>query len=86
MPLSELLRGYEPVPQLQLSVRVRDKSAAFSQELISLCERIKSEEGCVRVNVRPSGTEPVIRVMAEAEDEERCGRCLARIARYLRDM
>ena len=86
VPLSELLRGYEPVPQLQLSVRVRDKSAAFSQELISLCERVKSEEGCVRVNVRPSGTEPVIRVMAEAEDEERCGRCLARIARYLRDM
>lgn len=80
---SQLLRGYEPLPQRELSVRVRDRQAACSDGLYDFCERVRAEEGCTRVVVRPSGTEPVVRLMAEGGSPEGCARCLERIERRL---
>lgn len=82
--ISALLRGYRAAPQCNISVRVRDKNAAFSGGITEFAEGARTRFGCMRVNVRPSGTEPVVRIMAEGEDRENCERCAAEIARYLR--
>jgi phosphoglucosamine mutase len=70
-PLSELRGVMTRYPQVLVNVPVRDKgrlttSAAIS-EAILLAERRLGLDG--RVLVRASGTEPLVRVMAEAQDE-----------------
>jgi len=70
-PLSELRTVMNRYPQVLENVPVRDKgrlttSAALS-DAIALAERRLGDTG--RVLVRASGTEPLIRVMAEAADE-----------------
>lgn len=82
--LSQLLRGYEPLPQHERSVPVQDKEEAFGKGLLAECERLKRAEGCTRVVARPSGTEPVIRLMAEGNSDEACLRCLDGAERYLK--
>jgi phosphoglucosamine mutase len=68
---SEVCRLFNPVPQLQRSVRFGKGDPLEShsvKEAIEGSEARLGSEG--RVVVRRSGTEPVIRVMAEGEDEE----------------
>lgn len=69
-PASELLHLFEPYPQLLKNVRFDsgDPLAAGSvQTAIAEGEAKLGEEG--RLLIRKSGTEPLIRVMAEGEDE-----------------
>ena len=66
--LTDLLKGYKPLPQITLSVPVADKRAVAAI-LFEEVEKIQSSLG-VRLVVRPSGTEEVIRVMAEGESYE----------------
>lgn len=68
--LSGLLKGYRAFPQLSLSVPVTDKTAAMCG-VLELSEKLGRELD-LRIVVRPSGTERVIRVMAEGESEENC--------------
>lgn len=87
VPLSSLLRGYRPMPQAELSVRAADRYAPFKGDALpAFAEEARRRCGCERVSVRPSGTEPAIRIMAEGEDEQDCRRCIAEIVRYLSDM
>ncbi len=70
-PASELTRSFETVPQMLKNVRftagARPLEVAAVQEVIRASEaRI---EGLGRILIRKSGTEPLIRVMAECEDE-----------------
>ena len=70
-PASELTRSFDTVPQLLKNVRftagARPLDVASVQEVIRASEaRI---EGLGRILIRKSGTEPLIRVMAECEDE-----------------
>jgi phosphoglucosamine mutase len=70
-PASELTRSFQTVPQLLKNVRftagARPLEVASVQEVIRASEaRI---EGRGRILIRKSGTEPLIRVMAECEDE-----------------
>jgi phosphoglucosamine mutase len=69
-PASELLRLFEPLPQLLKNVRF-DGGAPLEQE--SVKSAIATAElrlkGTGRLVIRKSGTEPLIRVMAEGEDQ-----------------
>jgi phosphoglucosamine mutase len=69
---SETFRAFEPVPQLLKNVRVGDANAALAAA--SVVAAIKAAEKELgkggRILVRKSGTEPLIRVMAEGDDSE----------------
>lgn len=65
-----LLKGYKTFPQISLNVPVVDKARAMSG-VEAVAEKLRHDLN-VRLIVRPSGTERVIRVTAEGESEELC--------------
>ena len=77
-PLAELAGAFEPFPQVMENVPVRSKG--LPQAILEEAERINAElGGRGRVLVRPSGTEPVVRVLAEAETAREAQQLCARI-------
>ncbi len=69
-PLSEIGRVFTPVPQQLRNVRTTRPVDLNDPALAAFLERERQRlDGHGRLLVRPSGTEPVIRVMVEAEDE-----------------
>ena len=69
-PASEVCRPFEPLPQLLKNVRfagVSPLEAVTVQDAIADAEAQLNGKG--RLLVRPSGTEPLVRVMAEGEDD-----------------
>jgi phosphoglucosamine mutase len=70
------------LPQLLINVRVRDREALDSAPQVwEAIEREESAlEGRGRVLVRPSGTEPLVRVMVEAPDSAECDQIAKRLA------
>lgn len=72
--LSELAAEVPKYPQKLVNVRVKDKHALHDNEVISREIKEVEEEmrGEGRILVRPSGTEPLVRVMAEAPEIEVC--------------
>ena len=80
--LEELVADYEPLPQLIVNVRVRSKPALESLAAVAeAMSRCRSEiDGNGRLVVRYSGTEPLARVMVEAEDAAKVRRHAAAIA------
>lgn len=72
--LSELTASFRKYPQVLLNVKAEDKEAVMNSEEVksALEEAEKRLMGKGRVLLRPSGTEPVIRVMVEAENEKLC--------------
>lgn len=68
--LSKLLKGFKAFPQILENVPVIDKISAM-RGIDGLCASLEKKLS-VRTVVRPSGTEPVVRVMAEGESEENC--------------
>jgi len=71
-PLSRLAHVFEPVPQVLINVEVGDRAGLESAEALwDEVRRIEGEMGDEgRVLLRPSGTEPLVRVMVEALDEQ----------------
>jgi len=72
-PASEVLRLFDPVPQLLRNVRFAAKKGGtkpltHAAVKRSIADAEKSLNGKGRLVIRPSGTEPVIRVMAEGDD------------------
>jgi phosphoglucosamine mutase len=80
--LAALLEGVTLFPQTLINVRLREgsdwKTNAGMQGARETAERELGESG--RVLIRPSGTEPVLRVMVEARDGALGRRCAERIA------
>lgn len=76
--LHQLTEGFVRYPQVLKNVRVGDKQAAMRDEgvlaALADAEGVLSENG--RILVRASGTEPVVRVMAEAGEEALCEQCV----------
>ena len=68
-PASEVCRKFEPVPQVLKNVRFSGGKPLESEPVKSLIEDARNRLGKNgRLVIRPSGTEPLIRVMAEADD------------------
>jgi phosphoglucosamine mutase len=71
-PASETFRAFEPVPQLLKNVRVANANDALGADVVARAiadaEAKLGKNG--RILVRKSGTEPLIRVMAEGDDSD----------------
>lgn len=68
-PLSELCRKFEPVPQLLKNVRTSGGKPLENKRVKSVIDEARERLGVQgRLVIRPSGTEPLIRVMAEGDD------------------
>jgi len=66
---SELLQQFDPVPQLLKNVRFAGGKPLEAESVKAVIADAEAElNGSGRLVIRPSGTEPVIRVMAEGDD------------------
>ncbi len=85
-PMSQLYEGLKIYPQVLENVRVKDKAAALADEkvrsAIKKAETALGETG--RILVRESGTEPLIRVMVEAQDDASCRRHVGEVVETIR--
>ena len=80
--LAELASTMQSLPQVLINVEVADKaSAAAAPAVQAAVDEAEAELGDTgRILLRPSGTEPMIRVMVEAADEEIARRVATRVA------
>jgi phosphoglucosamine mutase len=81
-PLSDLATVVQPLPQVLRSIRVADRAGierdgVLRAELASVEQELGTDG---RVLVRPSGTEPVVRVMVEAPTTEQAETAATRLA------
>ena len=78
VPLSRLAEPVHIYPQVLKNVRVRDKDETLNDPEVKAAlleaEQQLGDKG--RVLMRKSGTEPVLRVMAEAQDQKTCENCV----------
>lgn len=85
--LEELSEGLFIYPQLLKNVKVNDKEAALKDEalwkVIKEVEDELKDEG--RILVRPSGTEPLVRVMVEAKTDELCQLYVQRVIDFIEE-
>jgi phosphoglucosamine mutase len=84
-PASESVRIFEPAPQVLENVRFTNGSPLSNPKVasaIKLCEQ-KLDGG--RLLVRKSGTEPVIRIMAEGENEKLVRDVVKEVAQLIRE-
>jgi phosphoglucosamine mutase len=82
--VSEICHVFDPVPQLLENVRYSGPSPLEDPVVADAIARAESMLGnSGRLVIRPSGTEPVIRVMAEGDDEELVRRAVGEITEAL---
>jgi phosphoglucosamine mutase len=85
IPASELLHRFEPLPQLLKNVRFKGGKPLEAEAVKAVIAEAEAElEGKGRLVIRPSGTEPVIRVMAEGDDPVQVERVVDRICDAVR--
>ncbi len=84
-PLAELASMVTKFPQVLINVRVADKAAvASAPEVVEAVTRAESElAGSGRVLLRPSGTEPLVRVMVEASTQDQARTVADRVAKVV---
>jgi phosphoglucosamine mutase len=80
--LADLASTMQSLPQVLINVEVADKATAAAAPAVQTAvEEAEVELGDTgRILLRPSGTEPVIRVMVEAPDEDLAHRVATRVA------
>ena len=85
--LGELAKGMTVYPQILKNVRVTDKNTVLNdadvQAAVKAAEEALGADG--RVLVRPSGTEPLLRIMTEAKSKELCTKYIEDIEKVVRD-
>ncbi len=82
---SETFKVYKPVPQKLLNIKVKDKKIIFSNR----CKRAIKEANILiknkgRLLVRPSGTEPKVRIMCESFHVSLMNKCLSTIKKTIK--
>ncbi len=84
--LNELSKPLFIYPQLLINVEVNDKHKALEDEgLIHEIEKVETALGKDgRILVRPSGTEPLVRVMVEARTDELCEQYVNQVVNYIK--
>lgn len=84
--LSELAAPVKDYPQVLINVKVTDKKKAQSdtdvQNAVKSVEKELGSSG--RILVRESGTEPLVRVMVEAESKAECKRLAEKVVEVIR--
>jgi phosphoglucosamine mutase len=85
--LADLASAMRSLPQVLINVKVADKAtAAAAPSVRTALERAEAELGDTgRILLRPSGTEPMIRVMVEAPEEGVAQRVATRVAEAVSD-
>lgn len=80
-PASRMLNLFEPAPQVLKNIRYKGEAPLEREAVQSAIRDAEAElNGSGRLLVRKSGTEPVIRIMAEGDDEARIRTIVDRIA------
>ena len=84
--LSELAAPFVVYPQVLENVKVKDKAAAQADpDVRAEVDKVAAELGDAgRILVRESGTEPLVRVMVEAQDESVCRSCVDRVVNVIK--
>ncbi len=84
--LSQLCKPLKIYPQLLVNVRVKDKTAAQDDPDVqaAVCAVEKQLGSTGRILVRESGTEPLIRVMVEAETQALCEQYVGQVVDVIR--
>ncbi|API92499.1 phosphoglucosamine mutase [Virgibacillus pantothenticus] len=87
-PLSELADEMKIYPQVLKNVRVTDKDKALHHPQIKQeIDKVEQELGTQgRVLVRPSGTEPLVRVMVESPTKEECDKYVNQIVDVIEEL
>lgn len=85
--LKELSEDLFIYPQLLVNLRVQDKQVVLHDEKVNaLIQQISDELGNEgRILVRPSGTEPLLRVMVEAKTHELCHDYVYRVIDFVKE-
>jgi phosphoglucosamine mutase len=86
-PLSKLTEGLKIYPQVLKNVRVVDKEKAQNDPDVQAAVKAAAGElgNSGRILVRPSGTEPKVRVMVEAPTEEICQKYVDSVVKVIQD-
>ena len=87
MSLGALASPVKMLPQVTINVNVKDKSATVNNEIVLSAVRFVEEKlgRHGRILLRESGTEPVVRVMVEAECESICREYCEHVANIIRE-
>ena len=85
--LKQLSEGLFIYPQLLINTPVKDKHAALEdKELLAVIKEVEEELGDEgRILVRPSGTEPLVRVMVEAKTDELCSCYVNKVIDFIKE-
>ena len=85
--LQDSVKEVKIYPQLLINQKVNDKNIVLNDEEINkVIKEVEEELGdSGRILVRPSGTEPLIRVMVEAESDELCEKHVMRVINLIKE-
>jgi phosphoglucosamine mutase len=84
-PVSEVCHRFEPLPQVLQNVRAQRRELERAAVASAIDDARARLGGAGRLVVRPSGTEPVIRVMGEGDDRELVESLVAQICSVLKE-
>ena len=83
LSFAELLKGYEQYCQVNLNIKLQGKFE-LTAELKNLIEKYSKLN--TRIIIRPSGTEPVLRIMVEDKNKEKAEKILENLKNYIKNM
>ena len=88
LPLSALAKPVVYLPQMEKNIPAADKSAIVANPIVqNKLQEIKDRLGaCGRILLRESGTEPMVRIMVEAENLELCQKIIDELANTIQSL